>query len=160
MLLDADGLALLRAIGQMPGAFPDIRDEASRIARALVIRQLKAKSFPLSGVRQVYDILGHATFTLVVDGLTEIEARALVARFDPRHPDGKTAPVHWLRRQIVALAGGAAPCSQGVPARAPRAPSRPKAPVLRALGSSAFGARWDGRDHDPPAGKGKRKAKG
>jgi hypothetical protein len=153
MLLDVDGLALLRAIGQMPGAFPDIRDEASRIARALVIRQLKAKSFPLSGVRQVYDILGHATFTLVVDGLTEIEARALVARFDPRHPDGKTAPVHWLRRQIVALAGGAEPCAQAPQTKVSRSPSGAGAPALRAIGSAAFGARWDGRDRDSPKGK-------
>lgn len=153
MQLDVDGLALLKAIAQTPGAFPDIREEAAKVARALVVRQLKVKTFPLSGVQQIYGILGHAAFTLVIDGLTESEARTLVSRFDPFHPDGKTAPSHWLRRQIVALAGGAAPCARGVPAKAPRAPPRAKAPVPRAIGSAAFGARWDGRDHDPPARK-------
>ncbi|SFH05877.1 hypothetical protein [Methylobacterium gossipiicola] len=153
MQLDVDGVALLRAIAQTPGAFPDIREEAAKVARALVIRQLKARTFPLAGIRQIYDILGHAAFTLVIDGLTETEARALVSRFDPRHPDGKTAPAHWLRRQIVALAGGAAPCAHGAPAKAPRSPPRAEAPVPRAIGSAAFGARWDGRDHDPPARK-------
>lgn len=158
MLLDVDGLVLLKAIGQTPDAFPDIREEAAKVARALVVRQLKVKTFPLGGVRQIYDVLGHAAFTLVIDGLTEVEARSLVARFDPHHPDRRTASVHWLRRQIVVLAGGAAPCAQGGPTKTSRAPPRLRTPVIRALGSAAFGARWDGRDHDPPARKGGRKA--
>jgi hypothetical protein len=153
VLLDVDGLALLKAVSQTPDAFPDVHAEAAKAARALVVRQLKVKTFPLSGVRRVYEILGHETFTLVIDGLTETEARGLVSRFDPRHPDGKTASVHWLRRQIVALAGGAEPCAQAPQTKVSRSPSGAGAPALRAIGSAAFGARWDGRDRDSPKGK-------
>ncbi|GJD72615.1 hypothetical protein [Methylobacterium goesingense] len=160
MPLDVDGLALLKAIMAAPDAFPDIVGEAARAARALVIRQLKAKTLTLSGLRRMYECLGHEVFTLVADDLTEAEARTLVARFDPRHPDGMTAPPHWLRRQIVVLAGGAEPCAGGKTVRTPRPSAPAAAPVVRAIGSPAFTARWDGQDHDPPPRKDKSKAKG
>lgn len=159
MPLDVDGLALLKAISLAPDAFPDIGGEAAGAARALVVRQLKAKTLPLSGLRRVYEAVGHAAFTLVVDGLTEAEARSLVARFDSRHPDGRTAPAHWLRRQIVALAGGAEPCSGEEVAKAPRPPPVAAIPVVRAIGSPTFTARWDGRDHDPRPRRDKRKGR-
>lgn len=158
MPLDVDGLAILKAILAAPDAFPDIGGEADRAARMLVIRQLKAKTLPLPGLRRVYEVLGHEVFTLVVDDLTEAETRNFVVRFDPRHPDGRTAPPHWLRRQIVALAGGAEPHAGGEVARTPRLSLPAAAPAVRAIGSPAFTARWDGKDHDPRPRKGKRKA--
>lgn len=160
MPLEVDGLTILKAILSTPDAFPDIKAEAARTARMLVIRQLKAKSLPLSGMRRVYETLGHTVFTLVVDDLTEAETRSLVARFDPRHPDGRTAPPHWLRRQIVALAGGAEPYAGGQVIRTSRPPSPVAAQVVRAIGSPAFTARWDGQDHDRRPRKAKHKIAG
>lgn len=157
MPLDLDGLAILKAILSAPDAFPDIGGEAARAARTLVVRQLKTKTLPLAGLRRVYEVLGHEVFTLVVDDLTETEARRLVARFDPRHPDGRTAPAHWLRRQVVALAGGAGPSTGGEIPKTPRSSPSATPPAVRAIGSPAFTARWDGKDHDPRPRKVKRK---
>lgn len=165
MALDVDGYAVLGAIARAPDAFPDLRAELAKTARTLVVKQLKAKGLTLDGLRRVHGSLGAEPFALVVDGLTEAEARSLVTRVDKHYPDAKTAPLDALRRHLAALAGGAEPT--GKPAGKPPKPKDPEAgkplarapKVTRALGSPAFAASWDGKDHDVRDPEGKEGAK-
>ena len=151
MALDVDGYAVFGAIARTPDAFPDLRAELAKTARTLVVKQLKAKSLALDGLRAVHGSLGAETFALVVDGLSEAEARNLVTRTDKHHPDVKTAPLDWLRRHLAALGNGAAPAAKPSAKPASEKAVKPAAKppkVARALGSPAFAATWDGKDHD------------
>lgn len=158
MALDVDGFAVLQAIAARPDAFPDIRAEVAKAGRALVVKQLKAKGLTLPGLRRVRDSLGAEPFTLVVDGLTDAEAKSLVMKLDQHHPDLKTAPADWPRRHLAALATGTEPASKGsVQPGEPKAAAVKKSKATRALGSAAFSAEWDGKDHDPKPKKIKKK---
>ncbi|GJD96676.1 hypothetical protein [Methylobacterium iners] len=158
MALDVDGYAVFQAITARPDVFPDIRAEVARTGRALVVKQLKAKSLGLPGLRRIRDTLGAERFALILDGLTEAEARSLVTRLDKHHPDLKTAPADWPRRHLAALATDAEPAAKGSVASGAARAVAPKTPkVTRALGSAAFAAAWDGKDHDPKPKKAKKK---
>lgn len=160
MALDVDGFKVLRAIADAPEAFPDLRAEVAKIGRTLVVKQLKAKGLVLAGLRGVRRSLGGETFALVVDGLTEAEARSLITRLDKLHSETKAATPDWLRRHLVALADGTEPVAKSTEPKATKAKAPAKAPkVTRALGSAAFAATWDGKDHDlpPPVAKPRRK---
>lgn len=159
MALDVDGYAVLKALAASPDAFPDIRAEVARTGRTLVVKQLKAKSLPLAGLRRIRAILGAETFALIVDGLTDAEAKALVARLDRNHPDLKTAPAEWHRRRLSGLSADEPPAGKAKPAKAEKPAAEKKPKAGRALASRPFAATWDGKDHDAPAPKG-RKAKG
>ncbi|MBX9932471.1 MAG: hypothetical protein K2Y56_13170 [Methylobacterium sp.] len=157
MALDVDGLAILNAIATRPEAFPDIGAEIAKAGRALVIKQLKARSMSVTGLRLIRGSLGPESFSLVVDGLSDAEAKNLVSRLDKNHPDLKTAAADWPRRHLVSLAAGTNPVAR--PA-APGAEPKPNATKTlrstRALGSAAFAANWDGKDYDPKPKKAKK----
>jgi hypothetical protein len=156
MALDVDGFAILQAITARPDIFPDIRAEAAKAGRALVVKQLKARGLAPADLRRIRDSLGAEPFALVLDGLTDAEARSLATRLDRHHPDLRSAPPDWLRRHLLALANDAEPAPKG--SAAPARPALPKPPgIARALGSAAFAAAWDGKDHDPKPKKGKKK---
>lgn len=146
MALDVDGYAVLQAMAAAPEAFPDIRAEVPKAARALVVRQLKARGLRAHALRQIRDVLGTEAFALIADGMTDAEVKAVVARLDPHHPTLKQATPGWLRRRLAALAAGEAPLRRGE--SAPPEPAAAAAP--RALGSRPFAAVWDGEDHDAP----------
>ncbi|MGU3362410.1 hypothetical protein ACLBWX_18965 [Methylobacterium sp. M6A4_1b] len=149
MALDVDGFVALGAIARSPEVFPDIRADLAGTVRGLVVKQLKSKSLTLDGLRRVRKCLGTETYALIVDGLTEAEARALIGRLDRHHAEAKLAKADWLRRRLADLAGGAEPA-----VRAKALPQRRSgsaagaASITRALGSPAFAASWDRRDHD------------
>lgn len=148
MALDVDGYAVLQAIVAAPEAFPDIRADVSKAARAMVVRQLKARSLKAPALRMIRDVVGTEAFALIADGMTEAEVKAVVARLDPHHPTLKQATSGWFRRRLAALAAGEAPLRRGE-----AAPPEPASPApTRALGSRPFAATWDGVDHDAPAG--------
>lgn len=159
MALDVDGYAVLKALAATPDAFPDIRADVAKTGRTLVVKQLKAKTLPLPGLRRIRDILGPETFALIVDGLTDTEAKALVARLDKNHPDLKTAAAEWHRRRLGDLAADADPAEKAKPIKAEKQPADKKAKAGRALASRPFAATWDGKDHDAPAPKGRGKKK-
>ncbi|MCJ2033469.1 hypothetical protein [Methylobacterium sp. J-068] len=166
MALDVDGAAILGVIVRAPELFPDIRGDLAKTGRMLVVKQLKAKGLMLDGLRRVREGLGSETFALVLDGLTDAETKSLVTRLDRHHPDLKTAAPDWPRRHLAALGAGAQPVAKaaaatpkGKGAEAER-PSVKAPKVTRALGSAAFAARWDGKDHDAKASKSKAQGKG
>ncbi|KQP42750.1 hypothetical protein ASF49_02630 [Methylobacterium sp. Leaf104] len=144
-----DGFVALGAIARSPEVFPDIRADLARTVRALVVKQLKAKNLTLDGLRRVRKCLGTETYALIVDGLTEAEARALIGRLDRHHAEAKLAKADWLRRRLADLAGGAEPAvrAKALPRRRSGSPAGDPS-FTRALGSPAFTASWDRKDHD------------
>ncbi|MBD8907684.1 hypothetical protein [Methylorubrum zatmanii] len=162
MALDVDGNAVMQAIASAPEAFPDIRAEIPRAARALVVKQLKARSLRVASLRLIREVLGTESFALIADGMSEGEVKGLVTRLDPHHPSLKTATPGWHRHRLAALAAGDAPFRKGeerVEAGSQPVPAAEAQPE-RALGSRPFAAIWDGKDHDPPAGREDRDKKG
>lgn len=159
MALDVDGFALLRAIAQSPDVFPDLGAAVAKVGRALVVRQLKAKTLSLRGLREIHDSLGADTFGLVVDGLTDAEVRNLVLRFDRYHSADKATQPGGLRRHLAGIASWIEPSRRPTQsgAGAPRPGRGQAAAIPRALGSAAFQAVWDGQDHDPRPAKDKRR---
>ena len=159
MALDVDGYAVLQAMAAAPDAFPDIRTEIPRAARALVVKQLKARGLRVASLRLIREVLGSEHFALIADGMSEAEVKGLVTRLDPHHPSLKTATPGWHRHRLAALAAGEAPFRKGE-TRAEAAPAKAsvQAPAERALGSRPFAAVWDGQDHDAPADRATGKA--
>ncbi len=160
MALDVDGYAVMQAMASAPEAFPDIRSEIPKTARALVVKQLKARALRVASLRLIREVLGSETFALIADGMSEAEVKGLVTRLDPHHPSLKTATPGWHRHRLTALAAGDAAFRKGE-TRAEGAPAKgtasAEAQPERALGSRPFAAVWDGKDHeedrDAPSGK-------
>jgi hypothetical protein len=149
MALDVDGFVALGAIARSPEIFPDIRVDLARTVRALVVKQLKVRNLTLDGLRRIRKCLGTETYVLIIDGLSEAEARTLIGRLDQHHAEAKLAKADWLRRRLADLAAGAEPAVRvkALPQR--RSGSTAEARnVTRALGSPAFTTSWDRKDHD------------
>src|SRR5215475_8267923 len=108
MALDIDGFAVLRSIAAHPSEFPEVAAEAAKVARALAIKQIKSKGSSLERLRGVRKALGGAAFSLILDGVPDSQVKTLVTRFDKHHPDLKSSKPEWRRRQLIALAEGAA----------------------------------------------------
>jgi len=106
MALDLDGFAVLRAVGSHAVLFADVRADAAKAARALIVKQLKNKTTTLQSARALRRALGDETFALVVDGLKDAEAKSLTTKLDKHHPELKTANPTWRRRHLLALAAG------------------------------------------------------
>ena len=91
MALDVDGYAVLQAMASAPEAFPDIRTEIPKAARALVVKQLKARALRVASLRLIREVLGSESFALIADGMSEAEVKGVVTRLDPHHPSLRTA---------------------------------------------------------------------
>jgi hypothetical protein len=158
MALDIDGYAVLGAIATVPEVFADIRPDIARTARALVVRQLKDKALPLARLRLIRRALGAETFALILDGMTDAEIKAIVARLDRHNATLKTASAAWYRTWLEGLANADEPTVAPKSIRA-KAAATNKPAAERALGKRPFAATWDGKDRDAAA-KGKKKKKG
>ncbi|HEY7300502.1 MAG TPA: hypothetical protein VH684_21610 [Xanthobacteraceae bacterium] len=108
MALDIDGFAVLRSIGEHPNTFPSIAGEAAKIARGLVVKQLKARASNLKSMRDICAALGAHAFDLILDGLTDDQVKSLVAKIDKHHPDLKMASPEWRLQRVRTLAHGTA----------------------------------------------------
>jgi len=108
MRLDIDGFAVFRSIGAHPNAFATVAPEAAKMARGLVVRQMKAKSSNLKSMRDIYAALGEDAFDLILDGLTDDQVKSLVSKIDKHHPDLKMATPECRLQRIRALAHGTA----------------------------------------------------
>lgn len=123
MAIDLDAFEVLRRIGKHPRLFADVRAEAGKAARALVARQLKTKSSNLQVLRDVYEALGSSALGLLLDGMSDREVAALVARWDTDQPETATAAER--RKRLVALADGSAKSAAAKPGKSKK-PARPK----------------------------------
>lgn len=169
MALDVDGYAVLQAMASAPEAFPDIRTEIPKAARALVVKQLKARALRAPSLRLIREVLGSESFALIADGMSETDVKGVVTRLDPHHPALKTATPGWHRHRLAALANGDAPfrkgetrtdgasakgeAAKGESAKTTSGKESSEPPSERALASRPFAAVWDGKDHEAPAEK-------
>ncbi|MGO8840176.1 MAG: hypothetical protein ACLQF1_03295 [Methyloceanibacter sp.] len=129
MPLNLDGMVVLRAIAANSRLFADVVPDASKHARSLVTKQLKAKTSDLSTLRAVKKALGGAPFTLIVDGMSDSEVRSLVRKLDKYHPDIKAGTPTWGRTHLRALAdGNAEPTEKPQKAIKPKPQRKAKAP--------------------------------
>ena len=108
MALDVDGFAVLRSIGAHPEAFAAIALEVARTARALVLKQITAKDRGLKSVRDIRAAVGPEAFSLITDGMSDAQIKALALKLDRHNPELKTANEAARRLHVLALAGGVA----------------------------------------------------
>jgi len=120
-----DGLKLLRSIAANPAAFPAVIADAEKVARSLVVGQLKAKTSGLASLRVVHRVLGDE-FILVVEGMSDAEVKSLLSKVDKYYPELQTAAADQLRNQLNALAKGLV--EPNVKPKTPGKSSKPETP--------------------------------
>src|SRR5689334_24622450 len=103
MAIDLNGFAVLQNISTNPELFSEAAAEAKKTARALVVKQLKAKSVTVSSIRAVQECLGGETFSLILDGLAENDLKSLLTKLDKHNPEVKTSTPGWRRHHLQAL---------------------------------------------------------
>jgi hypothetical protein len=145
MALDVDGFAVFRSIGAHAEAFAAIAVEVTRTARALVLKQITHKDTGLKIVRDIRAAVGPEAFSLIADGMSDAQIRALALKLDKHNPELKTANEAARRLHVLALAGGVAePTEKSKPVRK-RTPSKqneaPPNPASRIQFSSAGATR-------------------
>ena len=121
MQLDVDGFAVLRTIATNRVVFATIGADATKAARALVLKQMAHKGTGLHGVRGIRAALGEEVFTLIVDGMTNAQVKSLAARLDKHGAAANGAP-GMARLHVLALAAGTAE-----PRQQPATPKPPRA---------------------------------
>ena len=122
MVLDIDGFAVLRSIGAHHSTFPDIAADATKAARSLVIKQIKAKDMQLKSLRSISKAIGANSFNLILDGMPDPQIKTLVVKLDKNHPELKTSNPQWRREHVRALVAG----SVGPTVKSSSAPKRQK----------------------------------
>lgn len=142
MALDLDGFAALRSIAAHPRAFQDIPLEASKAARSLVLKQLKAKGSDAKTLHNVRKALGTEQFSLLLDGIAEKDVKSLLSKFDKHHPELKESNARWRLQHLRSLADGTLdPVAKPQPApKRRKATRKPKASEIERLSSKAMGA--------------------
>jgi len=108
MALDVDGFAVLRSMGAHPEAFAAIALDVARMARALVLKQITHKETGLKIVRDIRAAVGPEAFSLITDGMSGAQIRALALKLDKHNPELKTANEGERRLHVMKLAGGVA----------------------------------------------------
>jgi hypothetical protein len=128
MTLDVDGFAVFRGIGSHPHAFAAIAAEVAKTARTLVVKQIGDKKTGIKGVREIRAAVGSEAFSLIADGMADVQIKALAAKLDKYNPALKTSNSAAQRRHVLALADGSAePLEKSKSPRA--AKSKPEVPL-------------------------------
>ena len=146
MPIDIDGFAVLGAISRHPDYFSAIKNDASKTARMLVIKQLKEKTLSLGNLIQIASSIEHNAFELIIDLMSETEIKALVIKIDKHNFQAKAETAKWRREHIASLVKGEKSPSDKPPkapktAKVAKEPKPPKPPVERAVNSKAMRAR-------------------
>jgi hypothetical protein len=106
MALDVDGFAVLRSMGAHPEAFAGIAVQVARTARALVLKQITHKDTGLKMVRDIRAAVGPEAFSLITDGMSDAQVKALAFKLDRHNPELKTANETVRRLHVMTLAAG------------------------------------------------------
>lgn len=104
MALSLDGMAVLGRIAANHRVFADIKADAAKQARALVVKQLKAKSLDLEHLFAVKKAMGPKTFEHILDGLSDAEVKSLLGKLDKYDPALKTSTPSSRREHLRLLA--------------------------------------------------------
>jgi hypothetical protein len=125
MALALNGFQVLRRVGKHPDVFVQVAAEATKAARTLLNKQMKAKASDLVTVREVRKALGDELFGLYVDGMTDAEVKSVLTRLDKNHPDLKKSNADWRRNHLRDLAGGKIdPSAKAAPAKKAKASAK------------------------------------
>jgi hypothetical protein len=142
MAIDIDGYAVLGAIARDRQAFPEIQSDVSKTARALVVKQLKAKTLTLAQLEAMAAAIGHETIDLILDMMADTEIKSLFGKIDKYSPDVKAGTAHAQRKSVSDLAKGlATPTTKAVVAKPAKAPRQTKPSVERAINSRSMRAK-------------------
>ncbi len=142
MAIDIDGYAVLGAIAKFPQAFPALRDEVSKIARLLVVKQLKEKTLAIDSFLSIAEVINHDEFDLILDLMTDAEIKALAGKVDKLNADAKIQTPQWQRKHLSELARSTIEPAAKKPATSKKtASSSAKPKVERAVNSRAMQAR-------------------
>lgn len=129
MALDIDGIAVLRAIAENPTAFPDLGTELRKVARKLVVKQLKAKTTNLPRLRAIHSVIGGDALALILDDLGASGSAALVKKLDKNNMDLPVAPKDCHKRITLLASGAVEPVAKAPkPAAAPKVRKQTTAP--------------------------------
>jgi hypothetical protein len=123
MAIDIDGYAVLGAIAQKPDVFPAIKSEVSKVARMLVVKQLKDKTMSAAGLQIVGDAVGLDSFDLILDLMTDAEVKTLLGKVDKLNAEAKAAAPQSQRKHVSDLAH-----NRAEPAVKQSKPAKPKEP--------------------------------
>lgn len=123
MAIDIDGYAVLGAIAQKPDVFPAIKGEVSKVARMLVVKQLKERTMSLAGLRNVGETVGFESFDLILDLMTDPEVKSLLGKVDKLNVEAKAAAPQSQRKHVSDLAH-----KRAEPAAKQSKPAKPKEP--------------------------------
>lgn len=127
MPIDIDGYDVLGAISRQRQAFPAIRDEASKAARSLVVKQLKAATLTLEILKVITSAIGFDSLELILDMMPDSEIKSLLGKMDKFNTEAKTSTPRMQRKQILDLAKGqASPISEPVTVKPAKTPRQPK----------------------------------
>ena len=138
MAIDIDGYAVLGAIARKPEAFLAIKNEVSKVARTLVVKQLKEKALPVQGLREIADAIDHEAFGLVLDMMTDAEINSLVGKIDKSNVEAKGETPQWQRKHLLELANGTVlPAVKKAVTKAPPK-AKPKPDAVERAGSARF----------------------
>jgi hypothetical protein len=128
-MLELDGFAVLREIGDHPEAFGGIGAVVAKVARELVVKRLKLKSLTVQEARAVRDAVGSDAFGAIIAGLNTANLKSIVAKLDKHHPELKGSTAEWQRQHLTALLEGVAEPVQKS-AKPKKAAAQPKAPAV------------------------------
>ncbi len=127
MALDIDGFAVLASIRKHSSLFPNAAAEASKLARSLVAKQIRAKNSTLKSIQEIREAIGAETLNLILDGLPAPQIKTLVGKLDKHRPDLKTSGDPWRRGHLQALLSGSVEPAAKPASRPKRPPSKKKA---------------------------------
>ncbi len=152
MPLELDGKEVLRVLIGAPEVFPESHADLSRVAQSLVVKQLRQRGLGLEGLRAVASTLGHDTFLLVADAMSDPEIKSLALRVDPHHDTLRIADPSWVRGHLLQLAEGDL---EPEPKAGPASKKSKAAPATRTMSSRAMAAVAKPREEAPPKPKAK-----
>jgi hypothetical protein len=142
MPIDIDGYAVLGAISKQRHAFAAIRNEVSKTARSLVVKQLKEKTLTLANLKAISAAIEHDSLDLILDLMSETEIKSLLSKIDQFNTEAKSATPQAQRKQILGLAKGVvSPAAKPVVVKPATAPRQAKPQVERAVNSRAMRAK-------------------
>ena len=108
MTLDVDGFAVFRSIGSHPDTFAAIAPDLPKVARTLVVKQIRHKDTGLKAVRDIRTAVGPEAFNLIADSMADTQIKSLAARLDRHNSELKASSGAARRLHILALAAGSA----------------------------------------------------
>ena len=108
MALDVDGFAVFRSIGSHPDTFAAIASDLPKVARTLVVKQIRHKDTGLKAVRDIRTAVGPEAFNLIADSMADTQIKSLAAKLDRHNSELRASSGAARRLHVLALAAGSA----------------------------------------------------